>query len=362
MRIVSIIGCGRSGSTLLEGVLHERLDLTALGEVTFIWEKGWIKDELCGCGVVFRECEFWSAVLRDAFGTITERDARRFDAEFRAARGHLRNLTLAQGRFPEPSAVFIDVARALYASAAKIGGDRPLIDSSKSSAFAAALRHTGIGRQSALHMFRSATGNVHSLRTEKVRPHAATADYARLQSSKTLFHAIARWKLLNEQAQQFSQKVDPGTVTISYESFCATPEQHLEAITAASDFEPRRGSPPDSWHSVSGNPMRFDSTAMPICVDDRWKQEMGLFARMITRALTAGQEARLDVAAELWMERAVEQLSPASFENACAETGSRAHLAAGDAAVSPPSGRQRTLADSGHATVRDVGLRRGPSV
>lgn len=314
MRIVSIIGCGRSGSTLLEGVLHERLALNALGEVTFIWEKGWIKDELCGCGVIFRDCEFWSAVLRDAFGTISASDARRFDDAFRAARGHLRNLALAQGHFPEPSMLFIDVARALYASAMKVGGDLPLVDSSKSAAYAAALRRAGIGRQDALHMFRSASGNVHSLRTEKSRPHAASADDARLRRSKTLFHAIARWKLLNEQAHKFTQKVDPRTVTISYEAFCAKPEQHIAALTAAFGFEPRQGRRHNFWHSVSGNPMRFDSDILPIRVDDRWRQEMGLFARLVTRGLTASQEMQLMTTAEEWMAGAVDRFPSPGFE------------------------------------------------
>jgi hypothetical protein len=311
MRIISIIGCGRSGSTLLEGVMHERLDLTALGEVTFIWEKGRIKNERCGCDMAFHECEFWSAVLSDAFGTISDADARRYDAAFQTARGHLLNPALVAGHFPEPDPLFREVARALYASAFKVGGNRPLVDSSKSGAWAAALHKAGVGRRlDSLHIFRDACGNVHSLRTEKERPHSVGSDFAKIPASKTLFHAIAFWKIRNGQAEQFVRRVDPAAATMSYEHLCTDPKGHLEAIMRAFELEPRRGKAQMSWHSVSGNPMRFDSDIRPIRLDDRWKREMSRFDQAVTGLLTAGEQRRLEAAAQRWATHNVKAPGP----------------------------------------------------
>src|SRR5439155_8900119 len=68
--VVLIAGTGRSGSTLVGGVLGNVPGCFYAGEVRFIWDRGLEENRLCGCGVRFRECPVWRSILDDAFGGV----------------------------------------------------------------------------------------------------------------------------------------------------------------------------------------------------------------------------------------------------------------------------------------------------
>ena len=40
-------------------LLGEVEGATALGEVSYLWERGFLENRLCGCGKPFNECSFW---------------------------------------------------------------------------------------------------------------------------------------------------------------------------------------------------------------------------------------------------------------------------------------------------------------
>ena len=86
-RVLYLGGLGRSGTTVLERVLGELPGTCSVGELVHLWRRGVLDDETCGCGEPFSRCPFWSEVLRDAFGRITEYDATVYDQEFKLARG-----------------------------------------------------------------------------------------------------------------------------------------------------------------------------------------------------------------------------------------------------------------------------------
>ena len=67
--VVYVGGLGRSGSTLLERALARLPGFVGLGEVVYLWERGLLNDETCGCGEPFSDCAFWRAVGERAFGS-----------------------------------------------------------------------------------------------------------------------------------------------------------------------------------------------------------------------------------------------------------------------------------------------------
>jgi len=66
--VLYIGGWGRSGSTLLAHVLGEVPGFVSVGELRYVWQAGPGANELCGCGLQFAECPFWTAVGEQAFG------------------------------------------------------------------------------------------------------------------------------------------------------------------------------------------------------------------------------------------------------------------------------------------------------
>ena len=61
--VLFVAGFGRNGGTLLDRVLGSVDGFCSLGEFRFVWQKGVVRNELCNCGVPFRDCPFWTAVF-----------------------------------------------------------------------------------------------------------------------------------------------------------------------------------------------------------------------------------------------------------------------------------------------------------
>jgi len=74
-KVLYIGGFGRSGSTLVERILGQLPGFCSAGEIVFLWQRGLIDGQLCGCGVPVPECEFWSRVGKTAFGGWDQIDA-----------------------------------------------------------------------------------------------------------------------------------------------------------------------------------------------------------------------------------------------------------------------------------------------
>src|SRR5690606_14695161 len=80
VRVVFIGGLGRSGTTLLERLLGQLPGVVPLGEITHLWERDLVGDEMCACGATFSYCEFWQRIGKAAFGSWDEVDVERLAA------------------------------------------------------------------------------------------------------------------------------------------------------------------------------------------------------------------------------------------------------------------------------------------
>ena len=71
-KVLYIGGFGRSGSTLVERILGQLPGFCSAGEIVFLWQRGLIDGQLCGCGVPVPECEFWSRVGKTLMACLFE--------------------------------------------------------------------------------------------------------------------------------------------------------------------------------------------------------------------------------------------------------------------------------------------------
>ena len=62
VRVIYIMGAGRSGSTLLDTVLANHPDVVGVGELVNLHSAGWTSNEVCACGKLGTECDFWTRV------------------------------------------------------------------------------------------------------------------------------------------------------------------------------------------------------------------------------------------------------------------------------------------------------------
>src|SRR5918997_6218119 len=63
MKVLYVLGRGRSGSTIFGNVLGELDGFFCGGEIRFLWDPVGVRSSACACGSVIFECPVWSDVL-----------------------------------------------------------------------------------------------------------------------------------------------------------------------------------------------------------------------------------------------------------------------------------------------------------
>ena len=58
-KVLYIAGTSRCGSTILGNVLGQIRGFVSVGEISSIWERGFLENAYCGCGTRFLDCPMW---------------------------------------------------------------------------------------------------------------------------------------------------------------------------------------------------------------------------------------------------------------------------------------------------------------
>ena len=291
--VVAIVGAGRSGSTLLERFLSTDDRTVALGETMYLWDRGVDQNQLCSCGEEFRSCPFWSQVMTRAFGG--ERDQRLVSTEARrlmrrtCRTRHVPGAALGletSGRARD-RVRFASIVRRLYRAALEVSGRTVVIDSSKEPQYALLLSRSPGFDISAVHLVRDARGVAYSWQRVRRRPEIHWANQSMLRRGVT--RASQEWVRANLLAEVLRTRADH-YVQMRYEDLVEAPEEAIRSVRLV-------GRDPGSlvtgialgnserWHSVSGNPVRFQDVSR-VALDDEWKRCFVGADRAVTDAIT----------------------------------------------------------------------------
>lgn len=293
--VLYIAGTGRSGSTLLAGLLGELDGVVSVGELRYVWSRTLPADHLCECGARFRSCPFWTAVFAQAFGGMDRADPR---AVARLARRvdrirHIPRLAapaLRSTAFRTDLEAFDDVLRRLYAAILAVSGASVVVDSSKDPSYAYVLRACPSLDVALVHLIRDSRAVAYSWTREKVRPeiHWKEEHMRRRPPSLT----ARRWVEYHLALEWLERRV-PRSVRLRYEDLVADPEAtvaRVAELTGAPRLPSRLGGRPPG-HSVAGNPVRF-AGPQPIRPDMAWVDEMAPDERRLVTVVTAPLLAR----------------------------------------------------------------------
>src|SRR5215216_4969809 len=135
-KVLFIAGPGRSGSTLLDLLLGQIEGFYSTGELRLIWSRSFRENQLCGCGKPFRACEFWTEVVKEAFGGFEDIDYARIEALRGPAESHVSKSlsTDSKSQLLAPSREYFEACSNLYQAIYKISRCEFIIDSSKNTA------------------------------------------------------------------------------------------------------------------------------------------------------------------------------------------------------------------------------------
>jgi hypothetical protein len=295
-KILFIAGFGRSGSTLLDRMLGQLPGFFSGGEIKYIWQRGVLENQLCGCGTSFDRCPFWRQVGEQAFGGWQPADARRMVGLSRRVDRH-RYLVklLAPGAFPRFSADvrrYAETTGRLYRAIARVAEARVIVDSSIDPPYGLLLRRAPGLEVRVAHLVRDSRGVAFSWGKRVPRPEII--DRPEFMPTYGPIGCGLRWvgdNLLVAAMEQAGMK----RMVIRYEDLVAAPLHQLKRLArhagereSTTDFASIR-----SWevdlgtdHTVAGNPMRFHHGTLQLRLDDAWSHAMPSRTRAAVTLLT----------------------------------------------------------------------------
>lgn len=289
--VLFIAGDGRSGSTILHGLLGQLPRVAAVGEIREIWARGFGQNYMCGCGQLFRYCSHWNAVAEDAFGGMDRVDHSRLSelTEHFRTKDLLLTSVLGDRKLSQVSEL-IEALDQLYRSIATVTGSDVIVDSSKNPSFGYLVERIPRVRVKVLHFIRDGRAVAYSwLQHKESEPGKAL----RRQSAS---YSALQWDVRNLTTELYLR----GEYRrMRYEDFMADPEGQFASLARWLDRDAEN--PPVSGrvahlahanHSVFGNGIRFAAGDVPLEEDVRWTTNMSARDRRVASLLTSPVRVR----------------------------------------------------------------------
>lgn len=286
MRVIYVVGAGRSGSTLLDHLLGLTHDVSSTGELHRLTIDPHIRQ--CSCGDPLQRCPRWGPVLAEARGdgpqlatTVATWTTRDLIVEALAARGVLSRGTFARWRDDGVARAAAGTAR-IAEVLTRREGTAGIVDSTKSVS-----RLLYLAAEPALH----ATYAVHLVRDPR-----AVAASLRRRKGLPLGDGALKWRREVRRAELLPRLVGIEHVTVRYEDLCRDPVGTCQRLMAALGLSAlQRSGPPSAGtgqHLIPGSPSAFGGFD-GVVLDERWKDELEPSERTQVAGLVRHEMRRL---------------------------------------------------------------------
>lgn len=290
--VVYIAGAGRSGSTLLEGLLSERTGATAIGEIRSFLAAGYRWEVKCECGEPFADCSFWSQVMDSTLGASSPQHRQHLESTRQSLVANRSIIRLLRGR-DQWSTAEETVARfhdRLYRSITDIAGVPIVVDASKSPTYALFLAALGTIDLRVIHLVRDSRAVAFSWQRKK-KWLASTSDDAPLMRIEAPTRVVREWTTYNALSDVLRARSKP-SILIRYEDLADEPETVVESVVDGLSIPTHTVSTTGTGHGFLGNPIRFTTSPLKVKRDDEWRSGMDRRDHRVTTALTLPQLLR----------------------------------------------------------------------
>jgi len=285
-KVVFVGGYGRSGSTIIDLLLNRVPGVVAVGELRHTFGRALGDNELCSCGKPFRDCDYWSKVLAEAFpGGIDRAEAHRVMKRFNrmVSLPFLQFPSLMTASMQRDAATYREKFADLYAAIAKVSGAEVVVDSTKYPLHGWFLRLMPELDLSVMMLVRDPRAVAFSWTRKRLRPevHWEKREMPRWSVGRS---GLA-WNMSNTLTTMLRRSVKDYRVQ-RYEDFVADPAGELAAIASFSLGKPTKlpaklfDEQPHVPHTIAGNPVRIGSEHVKVKDDDEWRT-MPLYKRLI---------------------------------------------------------------------------------
>lgn len=292
LKIVYIIGTGRSGSTLIDVVLGNSGKVVSTGEI-YDAINAQLRNKLCSCGVKLRDCPFWSQVsshYSDALETTTLYGMHEIHRRLeRSALAPLRIMLrkILRLKDVEDYKRFLDN---LYAALRTVSGKSVIVDSSKNPLRGYLLSLLDSTDVYYIHLVRDGRAALWSwMRTGTIPPFGIPIrKHARLTTTSESKHYwytpwlySMSWVAYNLATQIVLRLIKKKCARIQYEQFVANPSRYIDLIGDLIDEDLsdlrkliESSSPLEIDHVISGNQLRLARRITLRPADDDWNRKL----------------------------------------------------------------------------------------
>lgn len=292
VRVIYIIGAGRSGSTLLDTVLASHPDVVGVGELVNLHTAGWTSNEVCACGKLGTECDFWTRVREGWQRRVPEATVEGYVAlqkriEFFTGLGLMQLARMLRQRI-SPTAEFQAYLRqteALYLSIAEASGKSIIVDSSKHPIRGALLAHLhGIDLR-LVHLVRDARAVVWSRKKALEADQKSGVQFA--IKPRSAWYSVAFWAFINVLAAIVCLFRRRQSLRMRYEDFVAEPQVQLDRLGrvcgldySATAHALLTGQSLKVEHPIAGNRMRMKGS-VTLKPDWEWRDRLSARDRAV---------------------------------------------------------------------------------
>ena len=267
-RVVSIIGSGRSGSTVLDIVLGSHPNIEGVGALSKLPRSGWIPDDnrRCACGSPIHTCVYWNGVYERWKDTVGPDALTRYvDLQTRYEHSTKRwpRLLLEEATRSPRFLEYAQMTAALYGAIGEVSGKPVILDSSKKPIRTYALIATGAIDVRVLHLVRDGRGVVWS--RLKPLPRDVDAGVPLARPPTPPWRTTLHWAQANLESEWVTRRAGKlNSARIGYEGLVETPGALLKRISpiVGEDLTEvmegiESGEAMLAGHRVGGNRMRF---------------------------------------------------------------------------------------------------------
>jgi hypothetical protein len=285
VRVIYILGAGRSGSTLLDTVLANHREVVGVGELVNLHRAGWTANEICACGKLGTECDFWTRVKaawlrRVPAATVEGYVALQQRIEFYSGLGLIQLLRMLRQRI-SPTPEFQDYLRqteALYQAIAEASGKSTVVDSSKHPLRGALLAHLRGVDLRLIHLVRDARAVTWS-RKKSLQANKPSGVQAAIKA-RPAWYSVAYWAFINLLSVMVCLLRWRQSLRVRYEDFVVDPRGELARIShvcgldyAATAQALLSNQPLKVEHPIAGNRMRMQGS-VTLKPDWEWRDKL----------------------------------------------------------------------------------------
>ncbi|HEX2058012.1 MAG TPA: sulfotransferase [Actinomycetota bacterium] len=285
MKVLYVLGRGRSGSTIFGNVLGELDGFFCGGEIRFLWDPVVVRRSVCGCGSVVFECPVWSQVL-ERLSDVDVAQVARWQHAIVKEHNTFRLLRHRNGKRWDALESYALVMRRLYDALAAVTGANVIVDTSKRPSYAAFLETLDDVDPYYVHLVREPHASAHSWRSRKYE----SARGGREVKRRSAFDATLRWDLLNLGSEAVLRRAGAKrALRIRYEDFVAAPREKVDETRALlgeagwrSPFVDDRTVTLRVNHAIAGNPSRFSTGTLVLQDTSEWREAQSRLDRWVT--------------------------------------------------------------------------------